>query len=144
MNQYVAFLVVHWELTLLFMVAFIWVIIAEINGNKTRALELQPQGAIDLINKKSAKIFDLRKEDAFLQGHIVGAKRINFDPNKDDPKTVLKIAPQSPCIFVCNIGQTSLKTVQALRAKGFQQTFSLTGGMTAWQKENLPVVKKGK
>lgn len=141
MNQYLTFFTTHWELTLLFIAAFIWVVLTEINSRKSQELGVEPPDAIDLINKKSAHIFDLRKEDIFTQGHIIGAKRVTFDPNKDDPKAVLKISPQSPCLFVCNIGQTSMKVVQALRAKGYQYTFSLNGGMTGWNKENLPVTK---
>ncbi len=141
MNQYVSFFVAHWELSLLFIVAFAWVILSEMNSRRAEAWGVAPQKAIELINKKSARIFDLRKEDIFQQGHIVGAKRVSFDPSKDDPKVALKISPQTNCLFVCNIGQTTAKVVQALRAQGYMQTFSLNGGMTAWQKENLPMVK---
>jgi rhodanese-related sulfurtransferase len=141
MNQYLTFLISHWELSILFIVAFIWVVLTEINSRRTESLGVESQDAIELINKKSAKIFDLRKEEVFVQGHIVGAKQVNFDPNKDDPKTVLKISPQTTCLFVCNIGQTSHKVTQALRVKGYLQTFSLNGGMIGWQKENLPTLK---
>lgn len=141
MDQYLSFFIAHWELSLLFIVAFIWIILTESNSRRAEAWGVAPQGAIDLINKKSAQVFDLRKEETFMQGHIIGAKRVSFDPAKEDPKTALKISPNTTCLFVCNIGQTTAKVVQALRAKGYMQTFSLNGGMAAWEKENLPVTK---
>ncbi|MCD8525385.1 MAG: rhodanese-like domain-containing protein, partial [Gammaproteobacteria bacterium] len=90
---------------------------------------------------KSAKIFDLRKIEAFQVGHIIGAKQMTFDPSKDDAKTRLKITPQTHVLFVCYMGKTSAKVVQQLRAQGYLNTFSLNGGMAEWEKENLPVTK---
>jgi len=139
MNQYLDFFIAHWEYSLLFIAAFIWIVISQINERKASVWGVQPEKAIELINKKSALIFDLRDTTTFAQGHIVGAKQVTFK-STDDPKTLLKITPQTTCVFVCNLGQTTAKVVAALRSKGYSNTFSLNGGMTHWQKENLPIV----
>lgn len=139
MNQYLNFFIAHWEYSLLFIAAFIWVIISQINERKANLWAVQPQNAIELINKKSAVVLDLRDAAAFAQGHIVGAKRVDFKLT-DDPKAVLKITPQTTVLFVCYLGNTSAKVVNALRAKGYQKTYTLVGGMTTWQKENLPTI----
>lgn len=140
MNQYITFFVAHWELSLLFVAAFIWVVVSEIMRRKTSMWNIQPQDAIDLINRKSAVVFDVRDAARYEQGHIVGAKNVLFNPATDDPKTILKITPQTTCVFVCNIGQSSGRAVRALREKGFDNIYNLAGGMAAWQKENLPMV----
>lgn len=141
MNQYFDFFIAHWEYSLLFIAAFIWVILSELNDQKSKRWGVTPSQAIDLINKQSALVFDLRNAEIFAQGHIVGAKRVDFKAT-DDPAT-LKIKPQTTCLFICNLGQTSSKIVNALHAKGYTSAYTLNGGMEAWQKENLPTVKKG-
>lgn len=141
MNQYTTFLIAHWEYSLLFVAAFIWVILSEINSRKAEMWGMQPQDAIILINKKSAVVFDLRDAAAYAQGHLVGAKRTDFKPASDDPKAVLKISPNTSCLFVCATGQASSKAANALRAKGYTEAYVLIGGITTWQKENLPLVK---
>ncbi len=143
MNHYIDFFVAHWELSLLFVVAFIWIILAQINERKANIWAVQPQNAVELINKQSAVVFDLRDATAFAGGHIVGSKRIDFKPASDDPKAVLKLTSQSTCLFVCATGQLSSKTVNALRAKGYTSAYTLSGGIANWQKENLPLVSKG-
>ena len=139
MNQYIDFLVAHWEYSLLFVAAFIWVILSELNDQKAKRWGLEPSQAVDLINKQSAVVFDLRDAATFAQGHIVGSKRVDFKLT-DDPATLLKIKLQTTCLFVCAGGQTSGKIVNALRAKGYASAYTLNGGMTNWQKENLPTV----
>lgn len=141
MSNYFSFLISHWELSLLFIASLIWVILAEMNSKRSEEWRISAQDAIHLINKKSARIIDLRKEEAFMQGHIPGAKCVKFNPLSDNPKETLKISPQTNCLFVCTLGKTTEKAVQALRSKGYRHCFSLTGGMTAWEKENLPTVK---
>lgn len=140
MHLYLIFLVAHWELTLLFCIAFIWVVMLEINTRKMMDASVDPQAAVALINKKQARILDLRRVEIFLQGHIIGAQHIDFNPGKDDPK-ILNLSPKTVCLFVCNIGQTSAKVVNTLRAQGYLETYTLTGGMAAWQKENFPIVQ---
>ena len=130
----------HWELSLLFIAAFIWVVVSQIKEKKASMWDIQPQDAIGLMNRQSAIVFDVRDAERYAQGHIVGAKNVSFNPVSDDPKTTLKITPQTTCIFVCNIGQSSGRAVRALREKGYANIYNLAGGMTAWQKENLPVI----
>lgn len=140
MNQYLDFFIAHWEYSLLFIAAFIWVIIAQINDRKANLWGVEPQNAIELINRQSAVVFDLRDAAAFAQGHIVGAKRVDFKLN-DDPKAVFKITPQTTCLLVCATGQTSSKVASALRAKGYASAYTLSGGIASWEKENLPLTK---
>ncbi|MES2203597.1 MAG: rhodanese-like domain-containing protein [Pseudomonadota bacterium] len=140
MNQYLDFFIAHWEYSLLFIAAFIWVIIAQINDRKANLWGVQPQNAVELINRQSAIVFDLRDATAFAQGHIVGAKRVDLKLT-DDPKAILKITPQTNCLFVCATGQTSSKVVSTLRAKGYASTYTLSGGIASWEKENLPLIK---
>lgn len=141
MNQYFSFFIAHWELSLIFVAALVWVVITEINSRRQDSVGVQAQEAVDLINKKSAKVFDLRKIESFQAGHIIGAKQLSVDELKNDLKTRLKITPQTHALFVCYVGKTSAKVVQELRSQGYLNTFSLNGGMIEWEKANLPVTK---
>ena len=140
MNQYLDFFIAHWEYSLLFIAAFIWIILSQINERKANLWAVQPQDAIELINKQSAVVFDLRDATVFAQGHIVGSKRVDFKLT-DDPSTLLKIKPTTTCLFVCATGQTSSKVANTLRAKGYASAYTLSGGIASWEKENLPMVK---
>lgn len=143
MTQYIDFLIAHWEFSLLFVAAFIWIVLAEINERKASLWGVTPQNAIELINKQGAVVFDLRDAASFAQGHIVKAKRVDFKPATDEPKAIFKMTPQTTCLLVCATGQASSKAVRTLREKGYTSAYVLTGGLPTWQKENLPIVTKG-
>ena len=43
-------------------------------------------------------------------------------------------------MLVCDNGSASGRLAQELRKKGSEQVFSLKGGLSAWQRDNLPVI----
>ena len=48
----------------------------------------------------------------------------------------------SPIVVVCKHGQSSGAVAAKLKKAGFERVFKLKGGMTQWQTDNLPIVKK--
>jgi rhodanese-related sulfurtransferase len=44
-------------------------------------------------------------------------------------------------LTVCDSGQTSGKAAAVLRKAGYENSFSLRGGIQAWRAENLPLAK---
>ncbi|MGD9385464.1 MAG: rhodanese-like domain-containing protein [Thioalkalispiraceae bacterium] len=45
-------------------------------------------------------------------------------------------------IVGCKTGQRSGQACATLKKQGFEQVYNLSGGVTAWQADNLPLTKK--
>jgi rhodanese-related sulfurtransferase len=102
-----------------------------------RATALQ---ATQLINRGKTTIVDVRTPEEFAKGHLRDAKNIPLadlsnrigELDKSKTKTV---------VVVCQTGGRSDKAVRQLKAAGFEDAYSLEGGLAAWQAANLPVTK---
>lgn len=95
--------------------------------------------AVRLINK-GAMVIDVRSPDAFGKGHIVNARHIAL-ADVDSNKGIAKKQKNKALLTVCDDGSTSGKAANILRDAGFENAFSLKGGLRGWQAENLPLVK---
>ena len=94
--------------------------------------------AVSLSNHQSAIFVDVRESKEMADGVINGAYRVplsNFDKNA----TQLDKFKEKPVIVYCRSGNRSIGAAGKLRKKGFNKVYSLTGGILAWQKENLPL-----
>lgn len=94
--------------------------------------------AVQLINN-GARVIDVRDQAHFDTGHIVGSIRV--EPATLDSDSRLK--KNRPVIVVCDNGISSGRTIDQLRAAGFESAYSLRGGLAAWQQDNLPLVSSG-
>lgn len=99
---------------------------------------MTPQQAVDKINHENAAVIDIRGKEGFEKGHLLDARHV---PENELEKKVnqLKALKQRPVIIVCANGTRSAHFGKKLKALGFQTVMQLTGGMTAWQQEGLPV-----
>jgi rhodanese-related sulfurtransferase len=110
-------------------------------GNRFRGVkEVNNAGALQLINHKNALILDVRDESEYGAGHIRGAKLIPMLKLKDRLGELERYR-QQPIVVVCRSGSRSSTACALLGNREFAQTYSLTGGMMAWQKGDLPVEK---
>lgn len=108
------------------------------NEVRLRALAvsaLAPAVAVQAINKGAA-VFDLREPKAFGQGHIPSARNMRA---VDVPGTP-KVKSGKAVLLVCENGSSSGRLAQDLRKQGSEQVFSLKGGLSAWQRDNMPLV----
>ncbi|HEX5418534.1 MAG TPA: rhodanese-like domain-containing protein [Gammaproteobacteria bacterium] len=95
--------------------------------------------AVRLINK-GATVIDLRKPEAFQEGHIVNARNIALEQVTSD-RSIAKRQKNKVFITVCDTGALSGRAATALRKAGFENAFSLRGGIKKWRDDNLPLVK---
>jgi rhodanese-related sulfurtransferase len=85
-------------------------------------------------------VIDVRSNEEFAAGHLRDAKNIPLadlanrigELDKSKTKTV---------IVVCQSGARADKAARQLKAAGFEDVYSLDGGMTAWTAAGLPVTK---
>lgn len=138
MSQLSQFIINHWELWLALIIILLFIFINELYAQKTQAKSLSTIDAIHMINHEDAAILDLRDPEAFRAGHVANAVRVatdDFNQNRMDKYKT------KPFILVCARGVQSATLASQLRAQGFTQAMSLSGGISAWQEANLPLVK---
>jgi rhodanese-related sulfurtransferase len=117
-----------------------FVMVYELRLKATALTNLSAGDSVRLINK-GAMIIDVRSSDAYQAGHIVNSRNIalaDVESNKD----IAKKQKSKPLLTVCGDGASSGKAAGVLRNAGFENAFSLKGGLRGWQAENLPLVKK--
>lgn len=93
-----------------------------------------------LINNDQAILVDLREPKEFSAGHIVDALNIPFKKLNDSIVDLEKHKSKT-LIVLDKMGQHSGSAAKTLREKGFDVA-RLQGGMTEWESQNLPLVKK--
>ena len=102
--------------------------------------EVGPAQAVQLINRRDAVVIDVRDAAEYKSGHITNARNI---PEKDLDARLkeLEKVKSRPIIVSCARGNTSAKVAMRLRKLGFNEVFSLHGGLNAWQQANMPLEK---
>jgi len=92
------------------------------------------------VTRDSSVIVDVSESGEYKKGHIPNSVNMTLKTmqsglgklDKQKKKTV---------VVVCQSGNRAPAAARFLLKSGFEKTYVLTGGIVAWQKENLPVVK---
>jgi len=93
-----------------------------------------------LKDKASAPfVLDVRQPDEYQSGHISGAKLI---PLGELSARLSEIPQDRTIVCVCRSGARSGMAARQLAGAGYK-TLNLSGGMSSWEMNRLPV-KKGK
>jgi rhodanese-related sulfurtransferase len=137
-NQISEFIVAQWHLVAAFGLLLVALLLLFWRERASGAFRIDPSTATRLINKEQALVLDLRDNNAFGQGHIVGAKNI---PNTRLAQDVQELAKfkEKPIILVCDMGRLSPASGTLLRKQGFTKVYMLTGGIQAWRSAGLPL-----
>ena len=107
-------------------------------ANQVSALQL-PQ----LISQENAVVVDVCETEEFQRGHILNAINIPLKQLQDQLGQLEKFrAKDKPIVLSCRSGQRANRAAAILRKNEFKKVFTLSGGLTAWEKENLPVERK--
>lgn len=93
--------------------------------------------ALTLIEQQQAVVADIRDESSFAAGHITGAFHLsNGNLNVFMQQTDVTV----PVVVVCYHGNSSQGAAQYLAQQGFEQVFSMDGGMHSWREQHPVVV----
>jgi rhodanese-related sulfurtransferase len=111
-----------------------------VHSLQRRGTQLSLFQATQLINQGKALILDVRDPYDFSSGHVREAKNI---PIKDLQQRIgeLEKFKSKSVIVVCSSGMQSSKAVAQLKKAGFNEVYSLSGGLSAWQAQGLPTAK---
>ncbi len=108
---------------------------------RTGSSSVGPQQAVMLINRKDGIVLDVREKKEFDTGHIVDAINIPLAKLKQRLPE-LKKYKEKPVIVACKLGQHSSEAAKQLQADGFAEVYRLSGGVTEWKAQSLPLIQK--
>jgi len=93
-----------------------------------------------MASTKDKIVLDVRTNDEYNQGHLENAVMIDYY-QPDFKQRLTKLDKAKPVFVYCAAGVRSEGAAQALVDLGFKQVYDLQGGMNAWKKAKMPIVK---
>jgi rhodanese-related sulfurtransferase len=103
--------------------------------------EIDALVAVQLINYKDALVLDVRDDSEYATGHLPGAKHIPVAKIEERLHELEKYK-EKPIVLIYKGGVRTGKVGAILRENGFIQVNDLKGGIDAWRRANLPIVKR--
>lgn len=139
MNQLIEFANKHPLIVAGLVAAWLAVMFYELKLRSRGLTHVSANDAVRLINK-GALVIDVREPAKFEAGHIVNARNVVLDRLQRDEDAIDK-KKNKVLLTVCDNGSLSAKAAGLLRKAGYENVFSLRGGLGTWRTENLPLVK---
>lgn len=103
---------------------------------------VKPAGAVAwLAATPSARILDVRTKEEFATGHIAKALLIPWTDKDFATRAAKELDPGKPLLVYCRSGRRSAEAAAALVKLGFTDVRNVEGGILAWEKAKLPIVK---
>src|SRR5712692_2316146 len=93
-----------------------------------------------LMNQQNALVLDVRDAAEYEKGHLPNARNIALG-ELEARSAELEKHKAKPVIVACDDGNRSGRAATALRKRGFEQVFTLSGGIGAWRQAGLPLEK---
>ena len=108
-------------------------------ASNSKLKKLSPAELATMTQRNNTKIFDLRPEEQFRQGHIPNSVNI-------DPTTVASRLPKNKknitIVFICDKQMTLNTAANTLFKMGHTEVYTLEGGIRHWLKASMPIAKK--
>ena len=137
-DQFLYFLWNHPVLTGMWLVTLLAIILYH---RRSGGQAVAPQQAVMMINRQNAVVLDVRERKEFDAGHVVDA--VNMPMARLKQRLVeLKKHRDKPILVVCKMGQQSGEAVRTLKESGYPDVYKLSGGITEWKAQSLPLVQK--
>jgi rhodanese-related sulfurtransferase len=140
MGQYAEFVTNHWVLTGAWIALASLLIASFFQGRGRGISSLGPTAVTQLINHENAVVLDIREQNVFVGGHILGALNI---PLKGLAQRLdgedLEEYKVRPVVICCQEGVTAKKAAPLLQQAGFEKLYLLQGGVSEWRNANLPL-----
>ncbi len=126
----------HYVLSSIFAVLLALLIFTELSKG---GASLSTRELTALVNRDEGIVLDVRPNKDFATGHIVGAVNIPYDKVATRVAELEKYKAKT-LIVVDALGQHAGAVARDLKKLGFNAA-KLSGGISSWRSENLPVVK---
>ena len=98
---------------------------------------IEPMEAKKLIETTAdLQLIDVRSVQEYQQGALPGSTLIPF---WEIMKGEHSLPKDKPILLICAVGGRSLAVGQYLSMKGYQEVYNLSGGLSAWAKQGVPL-----
>lgn len=103
--------------------------------------EIDSREAVQLINYQDAVVLDVRDDSEYAAGHLPNSRHI---PSADIESRwhELEKFKDKPIVVIYQSGVRSQHASSVLNKNGFTQIHNLMGGIDAWRRASLPIVKR--
>jgi len=88
-----------------------------------------------------ALVLDVREDKEYAAGHIPKARHIPLGQLSNRIKELDKFKSK-PILVTCRSGHRSARACGMLKKAGFETVYNQAGGIIAWERANLPVIKQ--
>ncbi len=139
MQRLIEYISQHYFLAIGAVVAAIAVAVYELRERSQAFAGLSTPQAVRLMNQ-GAIVLDLRSKAAYDAGHIGDARNVPAADLEAQAESLKKWRDKS-VITYCDSGINGANSARTLTKLGFTKVFNLQGGLNAWVKENMPLVK---
>jgi rhodanese-related sulfurtransferase len=139
MQRLIEYISVHYFLAIGAAAAAIAVAIYEVRERAQAFAGLSAPQAVRLMNQ-GAVVLDLRPKAAYDAGHIGDARNVPAAELESQAESLKRWRDKS-VITYCDSGVSGASSARTLAKMGFTKVFNLQGGVNAWIKDNLPLVK---
>jgi rhodanese-related sulfurtransferase len=92
------------------------------------------------VTRNGSVILDVSEPAEYKKGHIPNSVNMTLKSMKEGLGKLEK-QKKKTVVVVCQAGNKAQSAAKMLIKSGFENVYVLSGGMMAWRKENLPVVK---
>lgn len=93
-----------------------------------------------LASKDAPTVIDIRTAEEFKEGHIEGAKQIDFKGNNFQEE-LAKLDRSKAYLFHCRSGGRSSQSLSIWKELGFKKLYHLDTGILGWEKAEGKTVK---
>lgn len=130
------FIIDNWSLFLVALASgglLLWPMVQGATGGS-----LQPNGAVQLINREKAVLVDVSEPDEYARSHAVGARNVPLGELEARLPQVVK-NKALPVLLICASGGRAARGAAVAKKLGYEQAQAVAGGLKAWKAANLPV-----
>lgn len=111
--------------------------VAPVHAEALRSVDVQQA---QQMKKQGALLLDVREPHEYASGHAPGSLLIPVG-QLDQRLQEIEAYRDQPVVLICRSGQRSAAATKILQKAGFTAATNVEGGMIAWEKAGLPVVR---
>ncbi|MFQ5757398.1 MAG: rhodanese-like domain-containing protein [Acidiferrobacterales bacterium] len=138
--EYVDFAIKYWYLFVALLVVLALLGLGPVSELIHGIKHVNVWDAVRLINHESAVVVDVSEQHEFKMGHIPNSINVPLAGLAKRVKELEK-HKERPVVLSCRTGNRSSRGAVILRKHGFENVYTLTGGTSAWERDNLPLEK---
>ncbi|MBZ2166526.1 rhodanese-like domain-containing protein [Methanobacterium spitsbergense] len=105
--------------------------------------DIEPKEAFELIitnnNTDGFVILDVRTPEEYNETHIENSLNINYN-SKNFKLEIEKLDKNKKYLVYCHSGRRSSNAIKTMEKSGFKDLKNISGGISRWKKNNLPLI----